>query len=89
MYLHKISPMLQSVHWQQTTLSVVSLAKFTDSNAKLKLLCMLLLSECDPPCANGTCSTVIGVCQCDDGFIGTACDAGKDNTDLKYMVWVL
>ena len=50
---------------------------------KLKLLCMLLLSECDPPCANGTCSTVIGVCQCDDGFIGTACDTGKDNTAVN------
>ena len=56
---------------------------------KIKLLYMQLLSECDPPCANGTCSTIIGVCQCDDGFIGTACDAGKDNTDVKYMVWVL
>ena len=82
--------MLQSVHWQQTTLSVVSLySQIHRQQCKIESLCMQLLSECEPSCANGTCSTVIGVCQCDDGFIGTACDAGKDNMDVKYMVWVL
>jgi hypothetical protein len=44
------------------------------------------IPECDPLCVNGTCNTIIGVCQCDDGFIGTACDTGKDSHSTEARV---
>ena len=35
--------------------------------------------QCDPPCVEGTCNTTVGVCECDEGWMGVTCDAPCPN----------
>ena len=42
-----------------------------------------LSAECVPPCVNGTCDVISGICECDIGYIGNTCVSCKNILQLE------